>query len=68
MFSVLSNDQLNKATKHNFMNIELWQRESDQVNNMVGIAKVSLHQFFIAFNNAHIRNHVTKQKVGASSI
>lgn len=50
------------------MNIELWQRESDQMNNMVGIAKVSLHQFFIAFNNAHIRNHVTKQKIPVISI
>lgn len=45
------------------MNIEIWKKENSQTNHMIGIAKVSLHQFFIAFNNAHIRNHVTKQKV-----
>lgn len=50
------------------MNIELWQQEPNQLNTMIGIAKVSLHQFFIAFNNAHIRNHVTKQKIPVISI
>lgn len=52
------------ATKHGFMSIEIWQRDTDhKIESLVGSAKVPLHQFYIAFNNNIIRNHVSKQEV-----
>lgn len=45
------------------MSIEVWQRGSNQTDTLIGSAKVPLHQFFIAFNNNSIRNHVSQQEV-----
>lgn len=50
------------------MSIEVWQSKSNptvqaSVHTLVGSAKVPLHQFFIAFNNAKIRSHVSQQEV-----
>lgn len=57
-----------ETTKHGFMSIEVWQSKSNptvqaSVHTLVGSAKVPLHQFFIAFNNAKIRSHVSQQEV-----
>lgn len=48
------------------MSIEIWQRDAKhKIESLVGSAKVPLHQFYIAFNNNIIRNHVSKQEVCA---
>lgn len=64
LFSVICDQTLIDATKHGFMSIEIWQRDTDhKIESLVGSAKVPLHQFYIAFNNNIIRNHVSKQEV-----
>lgn len=63
LFAVICDQKLQETTKHGFMSIEVWQRESNQTNNLIGSAKVPLHQFYIAFNNNSIRNHVNQQEV-----
>lgn len=62
-FSVLCDQKLFESTKHGFMSVEVWRRDNNHANSMIGSAKVPLHQFFIAFNNNNIRNHVRKQEV-----
>lgn len=63
VFSVICDQKLFESTKHGFMSIEVWQRSNNQTDSLVGSAKVPLHQFFIAFNNNSIRNHVSRQEV-----
>lgn len=63
LFSVICDQKLFESTKHGFMAIEVWRRDNNQTNSLIGSAKVPLHQFFIAFNNNNIRNHVRNQEV-----
>lgn len=64
LFSVICDQNLIDAAKHGFMSIEIWQRDTNhRTESLVGSAKVPLHQFYIAFNNNIIRNHVSKQEV-----
>lgn len=65
---MICDQKLFESTKHGFMSIEIWQRDSMQIDSLVGSAKVPLHQFFIAFNNNSIRNHVSKQEVTFNGI
>ncbi|XP_055320202.1 C2 domain-containing protein 3 isoform X2 [Sitodiplosis mosellana] len=68
LFSVICDEKLFESTKHGFMSIEVWQRGSNQPDALIGSAKVPLHQFFIAFNNTSIRNHVSQQELPVISI
>lgn len=63
IFSVLCDEELIKQTQQGFMHIELWQRNNKKEETLLGSTKIPLHQFFIAFNNGRIRNHMSKQKV-----
>lgn len=51
------------------MLVELWHKSStsDEPEKMVGIAKLPLHQFYIAFHEKTLMNHVMKQKVHVNS-
>lgn len=61
---MICDQKLLDATKHGFMSIEIWQRDSNhKIESLIGSAKVPLHQFYIAFNNNIIRTHVNKQEV-----
>lgn len=50
------------------MDIEVWERAVDPqtTDNLIGIAKLPLHHFHIAFNDVNVRRHVEKQKVCAA--
>lgn len=45
------------------MNVEVWQRGTDAAHAMIGVAKLPMHQFHIAFYDINVRLHVSKQKV-----
>lgn len=65
LFMVECNEQFLQSTKHKHMLVELWHKSntSDEPEKMVGIAKLPLHQFYIAFHEKTLMNHVMKQKV-----
>ncbi|XP_031632072.1 uncharacterized protein LOC116346267 [Contarinia nasturtii] len=68
LFSVICDQNLFESTKHGFMSIEVWHRDDNHTKTLIGSAKVPLHQFFIAFNNNIMRNHVTQQELPVISI
>lgn len=47
------------------MDVEVWEQASatNPYDHMIGIAKLPLHHFHIAFNDVNVRRHVEKQKV-----
>lgn len=48
------------------MNVEVWQRgNTDVISSLIGVAKLPLHQFHIAFHDVNVRRHVSKQKVSS---
>lgn len=68
-FDVYCDDKFFERTKNAFMNVEVWQRgnmAADAADAMIGVAKLPLHQFYIAFYDINVRLHVSKQKVNAS--
>lgn len=45
------------------MVVEVWQKEENQVERIIGVTTLPLHQFYIAFSNVTVMKHVSKQKV-----
>ena len=50
------------------MMVEMWQKAPNEAEKLIGITKLPLHQFHIAFHEANLMNHVMKQNVRTKKI
>lgn len=45
------------------LQLEMWQKTNDSLEQMVGTTNLPLQQFYVAFNDHNLFNHLTKVKV-----
>lgn len=70
-FSVINDDKFLQRVDKQYLHLELWHRMSSDDGNgnqeqkvqPVGVVRIPLHQFFIAYRDAAITNHLCKGKV-----
>ncbi|XP_023304147.2 uncharacterized protein LOC111686079 [Lucilia cuprina] len=75
-FSVINDDKFLQSVDKQYLHLELWQRMSCDDGNgnpeenaqPVGVVRMPLHQFFIAYRDAAITNHLCKGKLPVISI
>ena len=61
---VLLTASLLERTRNNVMVIEVWDKKTSAQNDqLVGIAKVSLHQLYMSFRDRRIANTLLKSQV-----
>nr|CAH7764653.1 unnamed protein product [Callosobruchus chinensis] len=61
--TLLNNELLNNF-RENFMLIEFWKIQ-DSKRSLIGLAKISLHQFYLAYKNPVISQHLLKRELPA---
>ncbi|XP_075161495.1 uncharacterized protein LOC142234289 [Haematobia irritans] len=75
-FSVINDEKFLQRVEKQFLHLELWHRVSSDDGNgnndqklvPVGLVLIPLHQFFIAYRDAAITNHLCKGKLPVISI
>lgn len=70
MFPVMCNDEFFDRTRNQFLDLELWQRTTNERSSeqLIGSTSVPLHQFYVAFRDAAMLNHLSKVKVNIYGI
>ncbi|KAM7359062.1 uncharacterized protein ACRADG_003803 [Cochliomyia hominivorax] len=75
-FSVINDEKFLQRVDKQYLHLELWQRmscddgngNSDKKAQPVGMVRMPLHQFFIAYRDAAITNHLCKGKLPVISL
>ncbi|XP_013107098.2 uncharacterized protein LOC106086832 isoform X1 [Stomoxys calcitrans] len=75
-FSVINDEKFLQRVEKQYLHLELWHRMSsddgngnrDQNMHPIGVVRIPLHQFFIAYRDAAITNHLCKGKLPVISI
>ncbi|XP_073843685.1 uncharacterized protein isoform X2 [Musca autumnalis] len=75
-FSVINDDKFLQRVDKQYLHLELWQRMSSDDGNgnceeklqPIGVVRIPLHQFYIAYRDAAITNHLCKGKLPVISI
>uniref|UniRef100_A0A1I8MHG9 Uncharacterized protein n=2 Tax=Musca domestica TaxID=7370 RepID=A0A1I8MHG9_MUSDO len=75
-FSVINDDKFLQRVDKQYLHLELWQRMSSDDGNgnceenlqAIGMVRIPLHQFYIAYRDAAITNHLCKGKLPVISI
>lgn len=65
MFPVMCNDEFFDRTRNQCLDLEMWQRNPNErsTEQLIGTTSVPLHQFYVAFRDAAVLNHLSKVKV-----
>ncbi|XP_058460199.1 uncharacterized protein LOC131435922 [Malaya genurostris] len=67
-FPVIPHASFLERTKNQHMLVELWQKSSDAAESLVGVTRLPLHQFYIAFRDAQLTEHLARAKLPVISI
>lgn len=67
-FPVLPNSRFLERTKNQHMLVELWQKTPGATEKLVGVTRLPLHQFYIAFRDAQLAEHLSRAKLPVISI
>lgn len=67
-FPVLPNNSFLERTKNQHMPVELWQKTPGTGEKLVGLTRLPLHQFYIAFRDAKLTEHLARAKLPVISI
>ncbi|XP_058833630.1 uncharacterized protein LOC131691335 [Topomyia yanbarensis] len=67
-FPVLPNARFLERTKNQHMLVELWQKSPGAAEKLVGVTRLPLHQFYIAFRDAQLAEHLARAKLPVISI
>lgn len=68
LFPIMCNDEFFDRTRNKFLDLEMWQRQHDNDEQLIGTTRLPLHQFYIAFRDAAMLNHLSKVKVHISIV
>lgn len=60
---IMCDDAFLKRVQNNHLELKLWERTCDNSEKLVGCTKVPLHQFFIAFKDAAMIEHLSTNKL-----
>ncbi|XP_053683720.1 C2 domain-containing protein 3 [Sabethes cyaneus] len=67
-FPVLADTAFLQRTKNQHMLVELWQKTPGVAEKLVGVTRLPLHQFYIAFRDAQLADHLSRAKLPVISI
>ncbi|XP_019537664.3 uncharacterized protein LOC109408746 [Aedes albopictus] len=67
-FPVMPNARFLERTKNQHMLVELWEKTPDATEKLVGVTRLPLHQFYIAFRDAQLTEHLSRAKLPVISI
>uniref|UniRef100_A0A182SKG2 C2 domain-containing protein n=1 Tax=Anopheles maculatus TaxID=74869 RepID=A0A182SKG2_9DIPT len=67
-FPVLANSAFIERVRNQHMKVELWQKPSGEPEKLIGYTRLSLHQFYIAFRDAQLSEHLSHAKLPVISI
>ncbi|XP_049545212.1 uncharacterized protein LOC125956949 [Anopheles darlingi] len=67
-FPVLPNNEFLERVRNQHMRVELWQKAPGEGEKLVGLARLPLHQFYIAFRDAQLSEHLAHARLPVISI
>uniref|UniRef100_A0A182LRN5 C2 domain-containing protein n=1 Tax=Anopheles culicifacies TaxID=139723 RepID=A0A182LRN5_9DIPT len=67
-FPVLANASFIDRVRNQHMKVELWQKSNGEPEKLVGLTRLPLHQFYIAFRDAQLSEHLSHAKLPVISI
>uniref|UniRef100_A0A182WDP4 C2 domain-containing protein n=1 Tax=Anopheles minimus TaxID=112268 RepID=A0A182WDP4_9DIPT len=67
-FPVLANASFIERVRNQHMKVELWQKSSGEPEKLIGLTRLPLHQFYIAFRDAQLSEHLSHAKLPVISI
>lgn len=67
-FPVICDDSFLKRVQNNHMELKLWEKNGNNTEKWIGSAKIPLHQFFIAFRDIAMIEHLSTNKLPIISI
>ncbi|XP_050094874.1 uncharacterized protein LOC126577366 [Anopheles aquasalis] len=67
-FPVLPSNEFLERVRNQHMRVELWQKAPGEAEKLVGLARLPLHQFYIAFRDAQLSEHLTHARLPVISI
>uniref|UniRef100_A0A182YAX5 Uncharacterized protein n=1 Tax=Anopheles stephensi TaxID=30069 RepID=A0A182YAX5_ANOST len=67
-FPVLANSTFIERVRNQHMKVELWQKPPGEPEKLIGYTRLSLHQFYIAFRDAQLSEHLSHAKLPVISI
>lgn len=63
MFPVICNAAFFERTQNQFLQLELWQKQPDNTERLIGTTNLPLHQFYVAFRDPKVMQHLSRVKV-----
>uniref|UniRef100_A0A4Y0BCU9 C2 domain-containing protein n=1 Tax=Anopheles funestus TaxID=62324 RepID=A0A4Y0BCU9_ANOFN len=67
-FPVLANATFIERVRNQYMKVELWQKPKGEPEKLIGLTRLPLHQFYIAFRDAQLSEHLSHAKLPVISI
>uniref|UniRef100_A0A1Y9H281 C2 domain-containing protein n=1 Tax=Anopheles dirus TaxID=7168 RepID=A0A1Y9H281_9DIPT len=67
-FPVLANGAFIERVRNQHMLVELWQKPPGEGEKLIGVTRLPLHQFYIAFRDAQLSEHLSHAKLPVISI
>uniref|UniRef100_A0A182JP16 C2 domain-containing protein n=1 Tax=Anopheles christyi TaxID=43041 RepID=A0A182JP16_9DIPT len=67
-FPVLANGAFIERVRNQHMMVELWQKPRGEPEKLLGLTRLPLHQFYIAFRDAQLSEHLSRAKLPVISI
>ncbi|XP_052901837.1 uncharacterized protein LOC128309476 [Anopheles moucheti] len=67
-FPVLANATFIDRVRNQHMKVELWQKSKGEPEKLIGLTRLPLHQFYIAFRDAQLSEHLSHAKLPVISI
>uniref|UniRef100_A0A182P5F0 C2 domain-containing protein n=1 Tax=Anopheles epiroticus TaxID=199890 RepID=A0A182P5F0_9DIPT len=67
-FPVLANQAFIERVRNQHMVVELWQKPRGEPERLLGLTRLPLHQFYIAFRDAQLSEHLSHAKLPVISI
>ncbi|XP_055597554.1 uncharacterized protein LOC129747388 [Uranotaenia lowii] len=67
-FPVFPNNRFLERTRNQHMLVELWQKSPGAAEKLIGVTRLPLHQFYIAFRDAQLADHLSRAKLPVISI
>ncbi|KAG5681101.1 hypothetical protein PVAND_010566 [Polypedilum vanderplanki] len=67
-FPVICDDEFLKRVQNNYLELKLWEKTNETSEKLIGTTKVSLHQFYIAFKEPEMIEHLSFNKLPVISM
>ncbi|XP_058115911.1 uncharacterized protein LOC131286540 [Anopheles ziemanni] len=67
-FAVLPTRSFIERVRNQHMQVELWQKPTEGGEKLIGVTRLPLHQFYIAFRDAQLSEHLSHAKLPVISI